>query len=172
MRIGILAVARVVAMVRVADLEHQHPVAPPRHRDLDRAAIDDVVAVTGADELLSMRDQVSSLRIEDERTRLAREATGGGRAGAAPAEIKSVMPGVVKELRVAEGDPVAEGQALRDYWKIVESHRWLLATTVLLGLLAALVSVAGMYAFLGADFLVATQVIVYVGGILSSDTFY
>lgn len=34
------------------------------------------------------------------------------------------------------------------------------------GLLAALVSVAGMYAFLGADFLVATQVIVYVGGIL------
>jgi NADH-quinone oxidoreductase subunit J len=34
------------------------------------------------------------------------------------------------------------------------------------GLLAALVSVAAMYAFLGADFLVATQVIVYVGGIL------
>jgi NADH-quinone oxidoreductase subunit J len=31
------------------------------------------------------------------------------------------------------------------------------------GLLAALVSVAAMYAFLGADFLVATQVIVYVG---------
>lgn len=34
------------------------------------------------------------------------------------------------------------------------------------GLLAALASVAAMYAFLGADFLVATQVIVYVGGIL------
>ncbi len=34
------------------------------------------------------------------------------------------------------------------------------------GLLAALVSVAAMYAFLGADFLMATQVIVYVGGIL------
>ncbi|RKZ11078.1 NADH-quinone oxidoreductase subunit J [bacterium] len=34
------------------------------------------------------------------------------------------------------------------------------------GLLAALISIAAMYAFLGADFLVATQVIVYVGGIL------
>ena len=34
------------------------------------------------------------------------------------------------------------------------------------GLLFALLSVAAMYAFLGADFLVATQVIVYVGGIL------
>lgn len=34
------------------------------------------------------------------------------------------------------------------------------------GLLGALASVAAMYAFLGADFLVATQVIVYVGGIL------
>lgn len=34
------------------------------------------------------------------------------------------------------------------------------------GLLAALASVAAMYAFLGADFLVAAQVVVYVGGIL------
>jgi NADH-quinone oxidoreductase subunit J len=34
------------------------------------------------------------------------------------------------------------------------------------GLMAALFSVAAMYAFLGADFLVATQIIVYVGGIL------
>lgn len=34
------------------------------------------------------------------------------------------------------------------------------------GLLFSLLSVAAMYAFLGADFLVATQIIVYVGGIL------
>lgn len=34
------------------------------------------------------------------------------------------------------------------------------------GLLFALLGVCAMYAFLGADFLVATQVIVYVGGIL------
>lgn len=34
------------------------------------------------------------------------------------------------------------------------------------GLLFALLSVCAMYAFLGADFLAATQVIVYVGGIL------
>lgn len=34
------------------------------------------------------------------------------------------------------------------------------------GLLFALLSVSAMYVFLGADFLAATQVIVYVGGIL------
>ena len=37
---------------------------------------------------------------------------GGARRGGGPAEIKSVMPGVVKEIRVAEGDRVAEGQPL------------------------------------------------------------
>ena len=64
------------------------------------------------DAVLSFHDREVQLRIEDERTRLAREATGGGRAGGGPAEVKSVMPGVVKELRVAEGDTVAEGEAL------------------------------------------------------------
>ena len=34
------------------------------------------------------------------------------------------------------------------------------------GLLFSLLGVCAMYAFLGADFLAATQVIVYVGGIL------
>jgi pyruvate carboxylase subunit B len=62
--------------------------------------------------VLSFHDRDVELRIEDERTRLARQATGGARKRKGAAEVKSVMPGVVKEIRVAEGDVVAEGQAL------------------------------------------------------------
>jgi pyruvate carboxylase subunit B len=62
--------------------------------------------------VLSFHDHEVALRIEDERTRLARLATGGKRGGGGPAEIKSVMPGVVKEIRGAPGDQVQEGQAL------------------------------------------------------------
>ena len=64
------------------------------------------------DAVLSFHDREVHLRIEDERTRLAHQAAGGKRGGSGAAEIKSVMPGVVKELRVGEGDPVHEGQAL------------------------------------------------------------
>ena len=62
--------------------------------------------------VLSFHDREVQLRIEDERTRLARQATGGGRATGGSAELKSVMPGVVKELRLAEGEEVGAGQAL------------------------------------------------------------
>ena len=64
------------------------------------------------DAVLSFHDREVQLTIEDERTRLAHQATGGPRGRGGPAEVKSVMPGVVKELRVAEGDPVVEGQPL------------------------------------------------------------
>ena len=64
------------------------------------------------DAVLSFHDREVHLRIEDERTRLAHQAAGGKRAGSGAAEIKSVMPGVVKEVRVANGDAVREGQAL------------------------------------------------------------
>lgn len=46
-------------------------------------------------------------------------------------------PQTIAPTYSVEEPDLAEGQALRDYWKIVHSHRWLLATTVLLGLLAA-----------------------------------
>ncbi len=52
------------------------------------------------------------VRVEDERTRAARDvvASAGGPKG--PHKIKSAMPGIVRELRVAVGDQVAKGQAL------------------------------------------------------------
>ncbi len=62
--------------------------------------------------VLSFHDREVRVPIEDERTRLAREATGGKRGGKARSDIQSVMPGVVKEIRVAEGDPVKSGQPL------------------------------------------------------------
>jgi pyruvate carboxylase subunit B len=61
---------------------------------------------------LSFHDREVRVPIEDERTRLARLATGGGRADDGRAQVTSVMPGIVKEILVAQGQPVTEGQAL------------------------------------------------------------
>jgi len=62
--------------------------------------------------VLSFHDREVRVRIEDERTRAARLATGGPRQATGRAEVKSVMPGVVKELRVTAGQRVEAGQAL------------------------------------------------------------
>jgi pyruvate carboxylase subunit B len=62
--------------------------------------------------VLSFHDREVRLKVEDERTRAARVATGGPRQAVGRAEVKSVMPGVVKELRVAPGQAVEAGQAL------------------------------------------------------------
>jgi biotin carboxyl carrier protein len=62
--------------------------------------------------VLGFHDREVRVRIEDERARAARLATGGARKASSKAEVKSVMPGVVKELRVAAGASVEAGQAL------------------------------------------------------------
>ncbi len=62
--------------------------------------------------MLSFHDREVRVPIEDERGRMARLATGGSRSGGADSEVKSVMPGVVKELLVAPDQPVQAGQAL------------------------------------------------------------
>ena len=58
--------------------------------------------------VLSFHDREVRVQIEDDRERQTRLLTGGGRGGATGAKVKSSMPGVVKELRVAAGDTVAE----------------------------------------------------------------
>lgn len=50
------------------------------------------------------------VRIEDERERAAHAAERAKHKGGGV--VKAVMPGVIVELNVAEGDPVEEGQAL------------------------------------------------------------
>jgi len=62
--------------------------------------------------MLSFHDREVRVPIEDERGRMARLATGGSRASSTDAEVKSVMPGVVKEVLVAEAQAVEAGQAL------------------------------------------------------------
>jgi pyruvate carboxylase subunit B len=62
--------------------------------------------------VLGFHDREVRVRIEDERTRAARVATGGARQASTRVEVKSVMPGVVKELRVEPGQEVEAGQAL------------------------------------------------------------
>ena len=62
--------------------------------------------------MLSFHDREVRVPIEDERGRMARLATGGGRSGGGDSEVKSVMPGVVKELLVAPDQPVEAGQPL------------------------------------------------------------
>lgn len=61
--------------------------------------------------VLSFRNREVQLHVEDERTRLAHQAT-GGRRNRGPDEVHSIMPGVVREVRVAPGEVVREGQAL------------------------------------------------------------
>ena len=62
--------------------------------------------------VLSFHDREVRVQIEDDRERQTRLLTGGGRGGATGAKVKSSMPGVVKELRVAAGDTVAAGAPL------------------------------------------------------------
>ena len=52
------------------------------------------------------------VEVEDARTHAARAKTGGLRASGGGHTVKAVMPGIVREVRVAPGEPVAKGHAL------------------------------------------------------------
>jgi pyruvate carboxylase subunit B len=62
--------------------------------------------------VLSFHDREARVPIEDERTREARRMTGGARKPRGGGEVRSVMPGVVKEVRVAAGDSVSAAAPL------------------------------------------------------------
>ncbi len=62
--------------------------------------------------VLSFHDREVRVPIEDERGRMARLATGGARAGTTDGDVRSVMPGVVKEVLVTSEEAVEAGQAL------------------------------------------------------------
>jgi biotin carboxyl carrier protein len=56
--------------------------------------------------VLAFHDRETRVPIEDERTREARRMTGGARKPRGGGDVRSVMPGVVKEIRVRVGDVV------------------------------------------------------------------
>jgi biotin carboxyl carrier protein len=62
--------------------------------------------------VLSFHDREVRVPIEDERAHETSRLTGGPRRQAGPSEVRSVMPGVVKEVRVAPGDSVEAHQPL------------------------------------------------------------
>jgi pyruvate carboxylase subunit B len=70
------------------------------------ARFEDGVAV------LQFHDREVRVPVEDERSREARRLTSGAKRARGRGEVRSVMPGIVKEVRVATGDAVRAGQPL------------------------------------------------------------
>jgi biotin carboxyl carrier protein len=60
--------------------------------------------------VLAFHDREARVPIEDERSREAHRATAGAKRSKGRGDLRSVMPGVVKEVRVAPGDAVRAGQ--------------------------------------------------------------
>ena len=103
--------------VVVDGVAHPVDVAPVDEGGLLNLSVDGASVTYGANfengaAVLSFHDREVRVMIEDERTRLARQATGGKSGGAGTGDIKSVMPGVVKEIRVQTGDRVSSGETL------------------------------------------------------------
>jgi pyruvate carboxylase subunit B len=70
------------------------------------ARFEDGVAV------LQLHDREVRVPVEDERSREARRLTAGAKRSRGRGDVKSVMPGIVKEVRVAPGAAVRAGQPL------------------------------------------------------------
>ena len=70
------------------------------------ARFEDGVAV------LQFHDREVRVPVEDERTRETRRLTAGSRKPSGRSEVRAVMPGVVREVRVAPGAAVAAHQPL------------------------------------------------------------
>ncbi len=72
-----------------------------------------VVATGDEDELtLTLGSETWNCAVVDEREVLARAALGPGAARAGGGLMRSVMPGIVRDIRVAVGDTVERGQAM------------------------------------------------------------
>ena len=62
--------------------------------------------------VLAFHDREVRVPVEDERTREAKRMTAGARRPKPRGDVRSVMPGVVKEVRVSPGDIVKPHQPL------------------------------------------------------------
>lgn len=71
-----------------------------------------VVAGSNDDLLLTIASEVWKASVVDEREELLQSILGDKAAGAHGGTIKAVMPGIVRDVRVAKGDAVKKGQAL------------------------------------------------------------
>ncbi|MCE9637315.1 MAG: biotin/lipoyl-binding protein [Planctomycetes bacterium] len=71
-----------------------------------------VVAGPNDDLLLTIASEVWKASVVDEREELLKSILGDKGAGAHGGTVKAVMPGIVRDVRVAKGDTVKKGQAL------------------------------------------------------------
>ena len=71
-----------------------------------------VVAGPNDDLLLTIASEVWKASVVDEREELLKSILGDKGAGAHGGTVKAVMPGIVRDVRVAKGDSVKKGQAL------------------------------------------------------------
>src|SRR5204862_4770719 len=62
--------------------------------------------------VLSFHDREVRVPVEDERTRETRRLTAGSRKATGRGDVRAVMPGIVREVRVATGWTVALHQPL------------------------------------------------------------
>lgn len=79
---------------------------------LDDRSVAFAARFEGSTAVLAFHDREVRVLVEDERTRESTKWTAGAKKATGIGEIKSVMPGVVKELRVAEGAAVEAKQPL------------------------------------------------------------
>lgn len=79
---------------------------------LDRRSVSFAARFDDGAAVLQFHDREVRVPVEDERTREAHRATAGTKKAAGQGVVKAVMPGVVKDVRVAEGTVVALHQPL------------------------------------------------------------
>ena len=79
---------------------------------LDDRSVAFAARFVGSTAVLTFHDREVRVPVEDERTRESNRLTGGAKKAVGTGQIKSVMPGIVKEIRVAEGATVEAKQPL------------------------------------------------------------
>ncbi len=79
---------------------------------LDDRSIAFAARFENGDAVLSFHDREVRVRVEDERTRETHRLTAGAKKGHGREEVRSRMPGVVKEVRVTAGAAVEAHQPL------------------------------------------------------------
>ena len=116
-RVVEIATGKTGTVVTVDGVAHAVDLASVEGAGLHSLLLDDLsyafaARFEGSTAVLAFHDREVHVPVEDERTRESSRLTGGAKRAAGTGQIKSVMPGIVKELRVTEGAIVEAKQPL------------------------------------------------------------
>ena len=106
-RVVEIATGKTGTVVTVDGVAHAVDLASVEGAGLHSLLLDDLsyafaARFEGSTAVLAFHDREVHVPVEDERTRESSRLTGGAKRAAGTGQIKSVMPGIVKELRVTE----------------------------------------------------------------------